>query len=480
MGFLGTAISAIIRLELAFPGSCIGDSALYNKLITAHGLIMIFFFVMPVLIGGFGNILIPIYLGVVDMAFPRLNNLGLWLLIPSAILLFRAFLIEEGVGAGWTIYPPLRVTSSISVDFAILSLHVAGLRSILGAINFVVTITVAAKNSWNRMQLYVWRILITAYLLLLALPVLAGGLTMLLVDRKFKGRFFDPAGGGDCILFQHLFWFFGHPEVYILILPAFGLISQMVVYYSGKDLVFGNMGMVYAMWAIGFLGFIVWAHHMYTVGIDVDTRAYFRAATTIIAVPTGIKVFRWVATLYGAGVLTDFRVVIAWVSGFIFLFTLGGLTGVILAKASLDIRLHDTYYVVAHFHYVLRLGAVFRILGSCVHWWPLLTGLYLDMGLMYIEFMFIFVGAKITFFPQHFLGLAGMPRRYIDYTDGYGFWKAVSSWGVIVSMIGLLVLIYAMWESCVRNRVLLFSNSPGAQLEWISGSLPPTEHDFQV
>nr|YP_009922585.1 cytochrome c oxidase subunit I [Graffilla buccinicola]QNA49620.1 cytochrome c oxidase subunit 1 [Graffilla buccinicola] len=478
MGIIGTCMSAVIRIELSTPGLWLGDGALYNNFITAHGLIMIFFFLMPGLIGGFGNMLVPIYLGVVDMAFPRLNNLGFWLLVPSAGLLFTAFLVGEGVGAGWTIYPPLSVAGGISVDFAILSLHIAGISSLLGAINFVVTVTVLSKQYWSGVQLYVWSIYITAYLLLLSLPVLAGGLTMLLVDRNFNGSFFDPAGGGDCLLFQHLFWFFGHPEVYILILPAFGLVSQMVIFYSGKEVAFGNTAMVYAMGCIGFLGFLVWAHHMYTAGLDVDTRAYFSAATIVIGVPTGVKIFSWLATLWGSAAWVEGGVVVMWVSGFLFLFTVGGLTGIVLANASIDIALHDTYYVVAHFHYVLSLGAVFSFMGALVHWWPVITGVCLDYVLMVVVFFMIFIGANLTFFPQHFMGMGGMPRRYLEYGDGFLYWNSVCSVGSLLVSLSLVLFVYALWESLAVVRGIVFGSANSSQVEWVSGSLPVSEHDF--
>ena len=501
-GIVGGAISGLMRLELAEPGiqylqgwasMMAGKEAsmdeayhMWNVLITAHGLIMVFFMVMPAIIGGFGNWFVPLMIGAPDMAFPRMNNISFWLTVVAFIMLLGSSFVPGGTGlgagTGWTVYAPLSTSGSVgpAVDMAIFSLHLAGAASILGAINFITTIfnMRAPGMTLHKMPLFVWSVLVTAFLLLLALPVLAAAITMLLVDRNFGGAFFDAAAGGDPVLYQHLFWFFGHPEVYIMILPGFGIISQIVATFSRKP-VFGYLGMAYAMVAIGVVGFVVWAHHMFTTGMSVDMKMYFTAATMVIAVPTGIKIFSWIATMWGGSV--SFKTPMVWAMGFIFMFTVGGVTGVVLANGGLDDNLHDTYYVVAHFHYVLSLGAVFSLFAGFYYWFGKMSGRHLNEFLGHLHFWIFFIGVNVLFFPMHFLGNSGMPRRIPDYPEAFAYWNGVASLGYAIMGVGVLIFfVNVIWSLAAGRRAEGNYWGEGATtLEWTLSS-PPPFHQFET
>jgi len=501
-GIIGGAISGLMRMELAEPGvqylqgwatmmqgsEATLDQAyhMWNVLITAHGLIMVFFMVMPAMVGGFGNWFVPIMIGAPDMAFPRMNNISFWLLVPAFALLLGSTFVPGGsglgAGTGWTVYAPLSTSGSVgpAVDLAILSLHLAGASSILGAVNFITTIfnMRAPGMTLNKMPLFVWSMLVTAFLLLLALPVLAAAITMLLTDRNFGSAFFNAAGGGDPVLYQHLFWFFGHPEVYIMILPGFGMISHIIATFSKKP-IFGYLGMAYAMVAIGVVGFVVWAHHMFTVGLSVNMKMYFTAATMVIAVPTGIKIFSWIATMWGGSL--SFKTPMVWALGFIFMFTVGGVTGVVLANGGVDDNLHDTYYVVAHFHYVLSLGAVFSIFAGFYYWFPKMSGRHYNEMLGHLHFWVFFVGVNVLFFPMHFLGRQGMPRRYPDYPEAFAYWNEIASIGYAIMAAGMVIFFvnigYAMLAG--RRAEGNYWGEGATTLEWTLSS-PPPFHQFET
>ena len=442
-------------------GRLIDNDQIYNTLVTLHAFLIIFFIVIPNLIGTYGNWFLPLMIYLSDLRFPRLNNLRFWIIVPALIFITYSAINERGAGTGWTIYPILRrieFHSRQRVDIVIFSLHLAGVSSILGRINFITTISNIRFIGlrFERISLFIWATLLTTILLILSLPVLARAITILLRDRNINTSFFDPRGGGDPILFETLFWFFGHPEVYILILPAFGILSIRVNNLTGKIEVFGNRGMIYAMSGIGILGCVVWVHHIYTVGLDIDTRAYFTAATIVIGIPTGVKIFSWSISLYGLKFINN--ILFLWSLGFIFLFTVGGLTGIILSRSSIDLILHDTYFVVAHFHYVLSIGAVFGIFIGFILWYPSIFNIKLNNILIKSQFYSIFLGVNLTFFPQHFVGLNGIPRRYRDYVDFIIFYNKIRSFGAWLSLVRTIFFFFIILIRFIEKIEIIFLN----------------------
>ena len=479
-GIIGGLLSVIIRTQLMHINILNNNYQLYNVMITGHALIMVFFMIMPALMGGFGNWFVPLMIGAPDMAFPRMNNLSFWLLVSSFILLITSIFVGEGPGTGWTLYPPLsQIVShpSAGVDLAIFALHVAGMSSIVGGINFIVTIfnMRAVGMSLTKMPLFVWSILLTAFMLIIALPVLAGAITMLLTDRNIGTSFFEPAGGGDPVLFQHLFWFFGHPEVYIIVFPAFGIISQVVSTFSHRP-VFGYMGMIYAMIGIAVSGFVVWAHHMFTVGLGTEAVVFFSASTMFIGVITGIKVFSWIATMWGGSI--ELKTPMLFALGFIFMFMGGGVTGIVLSHGGIDKLLHDTYYVVAHFHYVMSLAALFAAFAGFYYWIGKMSGKQYNECLGKIHFWLTFIGTNVTFLPQHFLGLAGMPRRIPDYPDAFIPWNYVSSMGSYISFLSVIFFVFIVIHLFVKGKKAGDNPWGGDTLEWTVSS-PPPFHTFE-
>jgi cytochrome c oxidase subunit 1 len=503
VGFISVAFTVYMRLELLHPGvqymclegarfisdssqPCSPNGHLWNVLVTGHGILMMFFVVIPALFGGFGNYFMPLMIGAPDMAFPRMNNLSFWMYVAGTSLAVCSVLLPggeglPGSGVGWVLYPPLSVRESgMSMDFAIFAVHVSGASSILGAINMITTFLNmrAPGMTLFKVPLFAWSIFVTAWLILLSLPVLAGAITMLLTDRNFGTTFFDPSGGGDPILYQHILWFFGHPEVYIIILPGFGIISHVIATFSRKP-VFGYLPMVWALIGIGGLGFVVWAHHMYTVGMSLTQQSYFMLATMVIAVPTGVKVFSWIATMWGGSV--EFKTPMLWAFGFLFLFTVGGVTGIVLSQAGIDRAYHDTYYVVAHFHYVMSLGAVFCIFAGVYYWIGKMSGRQYPEWAGKLHFWMMFIGANLTFFPQHFLGRQGMPRRYIDYPEAFAYWNFWSSMGAFLSFTSFLFFIGIMYYTLTRGQKITqnnYWNEYADTLEWTLPT-PPPEHTFE-
>jgi cytochrome c oxidase subunit I len=505
LGFVAVAFTVYMRMELMHPGvqymcaegarffspadpsECSPDGHLWNVLITYHGVLMMFFVVIPALFGGFGNFFMPLQIGAPDMAFPRMNNLSFWMYVAGSSLGVASMFAPGdsgglGAGVGWVLYPPLSTQpgTGYAMDLAIFAVHMSGASSILGAINMITTFLNmrAPGMTLFKVPLFSWSIFVTAWLILLALPVLAGAITMLLMDRNFDTAFFNAEHGGDPILYQHILWFFGHPEVYIIIVPGFGIISHVIATFSRKP-IFGYLPMVWAMIAIGALGFVVWAHHMYTVGMSLTQQSYFMLATMVIAVPTGVKIFSWIATMWGGSI--EFKTPMLWAFGFLFLFTVGGVTGIVLSQAGVDRVYHDTYYVVAHFHYVMSLGAVFAIFAGIYFYFPKMSGKMLPEWAGKLHFWAMFIGANITFFPQHFLGRQGMPRRYIDYPDAFAYWNYISSLGAFLAFASFLFFIVVLFYTLIFARRTAPANpwnEYADTLEWTLPS-PPPEHTFE-
>jgi len=480
MFLTGGAMAMVIRAELFAPGLQIVDPEFFNQMTTMHGLIMVFGAVMPAFVG-LANWQIPLMIGAPDMALPRMNNWSFWILpFAGTMLISTLFMQGGGPAFGWTFYAPLSTTfAPASTDFFIFAVHLLGFSSIMGAINIIATILNmrAPGMTLMKMPLFVWTWLITAFLLIAVMPVLAGAVTMMLTDRNFGTSFFDAAGGGDPVLFQHVFWFFGHPEVYIMILPAFGVVSQIIPTFARKQL-FGYASMVYATAAIAFLSFIVWAHHMFTVGMPVAGELYFMYATVMIAVPTAVKVFNWTATMW-KGSMT-FETPMLWAIAFVFLFTIGGFTGLMLGVAPADFQYHDTYFVVAHFHYVLVTGAVFAIIAGAYYWLPKWTGNMYDEKLSRWHFWLSVISVNVLFFPQHFLGLAGMPRRIPDYAVQFAEFNMMSSIGGFASGLSQLLFLYIVIKTIrggVKATDEVWEGADG--LEWTVPS-PAPYHTFET